>query len=135
MRKKHLNLLEWFIDLFEFKSVFDNEGNEYVLYASNEIDDIDVIQDKTAFEAVQNHIHFIDNIKSNEKSRVVDFSKKVGKLLLDALSVRYPNKHFVVFVTIDSTVIIRFHQKWDEEPWYFMMDTIYEGTTIICFDN
>lgn len=135
MKKKQIDLLDACLELFNLNSVFDQEGNEYILIASNEFIDLKDIQDKTAFEAVQNHVHIFENIRSKDVSNIVNVAKKIGKVLIDFLGLRYPNKHFVVFITIDTSMTIRFHQKWKDEPWYYMLDFNYEGTVVIHFDN
>jgi len=135
MKKDHFDLLNSCFSLFEFKTVFDNEGNEYVLNASNKTDEITDIEDKTAFEALQNHFHIFDNIRADQKKDIINFSNKFGKALIDILAKNYPSKHFVVFISVDTTMIVRFHQKWKNEPWYYMLNNDYEGTTILCFDN
>lgn len=135
MKNEHLNLAESLLELLEFKSLVDEFGNEYVLYKSSNITEIKDIEDKTAFEAIENHVHIFDNITQKQKESVIDFSKRIGKILLDNLTHKFPHKHFVVFVTINTSVIIRFHQKWDNEPWYYMIDESYEGTELLWFDN
>ena len=60
---KQIGFLEKIATLFEFKTVNDKYGNEFVLFANNTINDIDFVEDKTAFESSENHIHIINNIK------------------------------------------------------------------------
>ncbi len=135
MKKEHLNLAESLLSLLEFKTIADECGNEFVVYKSSNITEIKDIEDKTAFEALENHVHIFDNITKCQKESAVYFSKKLGKILLDNLSYKFPQKHFVVFVTVNTSVIIRFHQKWNDEPWYYMIDESYEGTELLWFDN
>lgn len=43
--------------LFRFKTVTDDGGNEFVLFADSPVDRVEHVQDKTAFEAAENHVH------------------------------------------------------------------------------
>lgn len=137
MRKEQLSLLNKYLDLFEFKTFTDTKGNEFVLYRSidtRQFADIDV-DDRTAFEAVQNHVHIFDNIRQSEKEAVTALMKRLGELMIDILSFEYPRKHFVVFVTVGDGAIIRFHQKWKDESWYYDVECEYEDSEIIMFEN
>lgn len=137
MRKEHLVILDSCLDLFEFKSISDKKGNEYVFYKSSEInpDDLYAVDDKTAFEAFQNHVHIFENIRTRQKTDAIKFAKKLGSLLIKLLSLNFPDKHFVVFVTVNDSVTIRFHQKWHGEPWYFITEEKYDGSELIWFEN
>lgn len=135
MKKDHFELANSILDLFEFKTLTDEKGDEYIIYKSSGITEISRVEDRTAFEATENHVHIFDNITKCQKQSVVDFSKRLGQILLDNLSFKYPHKHFVVFVTVNTEVIIRFHQKWENEPWYYSVDEPYEGTELFWFEN
>ncbi len=63
---KRIEYLARIAGLFRFKTVTDDEGNEFVLYADSPIDRVEHIRDRTAFEAVENHVHLIDNVKKEE---------------------------------------------------------------------
>ncbi len=122
MKKKEISALNEFISLFDFANISFG-GDEFILLKSCGITKItEPIEDKTAFEALQNHVHLFDNVKKSQQDEVCELSEKLGKLLLSALKQSFPDKHFVVFVTVDSEVIIRFHQKWSGEPWYYITD-------------
>lgn len=108
-----------------------------MVFDSSKIDELDFeeyFEDKTAFEALENHVHIFDNVHKSELADVITFSKRLGELLLYLLHCRYPKKHFVVFVTIDKSVVIRFHQKWSGEPWYYMTEDNAYDSTVLCFD-
>lgn len=51
------------------------------------------------------------------------------------LSFSFPDKHFVVFVTITDSMIIRFHQKWENEPYYYSNENFGNNEYMISFDN
>lgn len=122
--------------LFNFKVVTDLNDNEYVLYADSIINEITFeIEDKTQFEAVENHIHLVDNVKSDFND-FMETGKTLGETLLSVLKSKYPDKKFCVFVTVDigEAMIIRFHQIWRNEPLYYNPDNFNsENTRILMF--
>lgn len=123
--KSHkIEFLRQIIDLFEYKIISDSNGVEYVVYKSSSIESKDLadVEDRTAFEALENHVHLIDNIKKSDYGSIVELGKVLGEVMLNNLKCNFPNKSFVVFVTLTDSFIIRFHQKWDNEPEYFTVD-------------
>lgn len=100
----------------------DNNCIEFVLPKSNKIilDDI-AIEDKTAFEAVESHIHLLDNIKKDEFEDLIEIGSAFCQHYFFKLRQAYPTKIFVVYITIEvnESMILRFHQKWDDEPDYY----------------
>lgn len=123
---------------FDFKTAVDEQGNEYVLFADNNLDLIENIQDKTAFEAFENHIHLIDNIKNNEFGKLVAIAQNFGMALLNCLQIRYPQKRFIVYVSLrlKDSMIIRFHQRWEnEEPFCNPRDFVSKDEKVFIFQN
>lgn len=134
---KKLFLYNELLNIFEFKSIHDNLGNELIILdksTSNMLDGT-VFEDKTAFEALDSHIHLINNIRRYDKKDLIDFGKKIGKLLIDRLSFSFPEKHFIVYVTITDSMIIRFHQKWENESYYYDAENFKENEYVILFEN
>lgn len=114
-------LLDFLSDLFSFKLINDDCGNEFILFRSNPLDSVGGIDDKTQFEATENHIHICDNVKPKQFNGLTDIGEALGKALLHALSAEYPSKNFTVYVTVTlkDSMIIRFHQSWvNETPYY-----------------
>ncbi len=63
---RRIEFLELLVNLFQFKTVHDEKGNEYVLFSDNPINSAVNVQDHTAFEAIQNHVHLLVNIQKDE---------------------------------------------------------------------
>ena len=120
MFEKRLPLLMTFISLFHFKTVFDEFGNEYVLYESNPIHIIPHITDHVQFEASENHVHVLEHISRQEFASVDEFANDFMQLLLNSLLRCFPNKVFAVYLTVrlHDSMIIRFHQLWKDEPLF-----------------
>ncbi|MBQ7838102.1 MAG: hypothetical protein IJ395_05720 [Clostridia bacterium] len=130
MRKTEL--LKNVANLFDFKTLTDKNGNEYVVYADSKITETDFdIEDKTQFEALETHVHLIDNVKKNDFNDLVEIGRILGKTQLNALKTKYPDKEFCVFVTVDvgESMIIRFHQVWENEPVYYRPDDFNSDKT------
>lgn len=118
---KRIEYLARIAGLFRFKTVTDDLGNEFVLCADSPFDHVESIRDKTAFEAVENHVHLIDHVKKEEFDELIPIAKALGQALANDLKGQYPEKSFVVFVSLclNDSLIIRFHQKWDNEAPYY----------------
>jgi len=102
----------------------DEKGNEYVVCRGSVCKSLTGIDDKTAFEALENHVHLLDCINQKEAKQLESIGFDLGKALLASLKFTYPDKNFYVFVTIHigGSFIIRFHQKWEGEPAYINPD-------------
>ncbi len=135
MRK--FELLRAFSEMFDFKTVTDENGNEYVIYANSVLNEIgSELKDKTQFEAVENHIHLIDNVKKYDFDELIKIGKVLGETQLSVLKSKYPDKEFCVFVTVNigESMIIRFHQVWENEPVYYNPDDFNsEKTRVLMF--
>ena len=132
MRKTEL--LKSVANLFDFKTLTDKNGNEYVVYADSKITETDFdVEDKTQFEAVENHAHLADNVKKSDFEDLIEVGKVLGGTQLNALKAKYPDKEFCVFVTVDvgDSMIIRFHQVWENEPVYYNPDDFNSDKTKI----
>ena len=125
--------------LLRFKEVSDADGNVYVLFENSDICHVEhSIEDKTAFEAVENHCHLIDHLSSNDFSRIIDAAMLLGKILYWSLKSAYSEKRFVVFVTADrgDSLTIRFHQQWEgEDPYYSVKGWDPTQTLVIQVDE
>ncbi len=127
-----IELLKCFSEMFDFKTVTDENGNEYVIYGSSGITEIgSEIEDKTQFEALENHIHLADNFKKSDFEDLVEIGRVLGETQLNALKAKYPDKEFCVFVTVDigESMIIRFHQVRENEPVYYNPDDFNSDKT------
>ena len=94
------------------------------------------ISDKTEFEALENHVHLLDKITKKEFENSDEVSNLSGQVLLNCLRQKYPDKHFFVYVSVDlkDSMIIRFHQKWEnEEPYYSSGDDFGKNTKLFMF--
>lgn len=124
---RQIELLHSISKLFDYKVIKDKDGNEYVVYSKNRINYIDeTITDKTAFEAFENHEHISAGIKKSDFDDACYIGKTFGKTMLSSLKHTFPDKEFIVFVDIHfDEIIIRFHQKWDNESAYYNINADY----------
>ena len=127
---KRLDYFKAIAELFAFKTIMDDTGNEYVVYQNSTIDHISGIDDKTAFEALENHVHLLDRVKASEFDSLVVIGNQLGKALLARLKFQFPEKSFFVFVSIHlgDSFIIRFHQKWENEAPYYIPEQFQSAT-------
>lgn len=135
---KRFDFLQLTVCLFSFRTIEDDSGNEYVVYSSSTVtpESLKGITDKTEFEALENHVHLLDKITKKEFENAEEISDILGKLLLNCLRAKYPDKHFFVYVSVDlkDSMIIRFHQEWEnEEPYYNAEDDFGKNTKLFIF--
>ena len=121
---RRINTL-FFLDCFnKFKTITDENNTEYVVFENSTLNFVTGISDKTEFEALENHLHILDNISPKEFKRLLPIAESLGDLLLCCLKQKFPCKEFVVFVSmcVRDSLIIRFHQKWENELPYYNPD-------------
>jgi len=135
---KRIEYFELLAKTFEFKTIIDDYGNEFVLLKENCVDSFKKIEDKTEFEASENHIHLLDNINKNEFEILKKIAPILGQAVLHSLTSQYAQKHFRVYVSIHlyDSMIIRFHQKWDNEEFYCNPDEFTSSKEkVYAFEN
>lgn len=133
---RRIEYFELFAGLFQYKTIYDDKGNEYVLFADNPINSVENVQDHTAFEALENHVHLICNMQKGEFQKSLEIAKKIGTALSNNLHTCYPDKSFFVFISCrqKDDMIIRFHQTWENEaPYYNPSDFINENEKVYMF--
>ena len=109
----------------KFKILQDNEGTEYVIWENaSSFEDLSFIPDKTAFEAQENHIHLVDNIKKEEFETLCNIAQIICNHMLLKLKDSFPSKNFVVYVSVHirDSMILRFHQVWEDEEEYYSVN-------------
>lgn len=134
---KKLEYFQLISNLFKFKIICDEHNNEYVLFAQNSLCYVEKISDRTQFEACENHIHLIDNLKKEEYASCIEVAQSLGKALLYCLHATYPERQFVVFVSLrlNDSMIIRFHQRWQNEaPYFNPNDFASDQETVLKFE-
>ena len=135
---KRIEYFEALSKLFEFKTIADEQGNEFVVSKGSQLDSVKSIEDRTEFEAFENHIHLLNNIKNDEFETLKAVAQNLGPVLLNTLKTHYPGKHFYVYVSIHlhDSMTIRFHQKWDgEEPFCNPDEFTSPKEKVFCFQG
>ncbi len=134
---KRFDFLQSIVGLFSFKTIADDCGNEYVVFGDSGItmSDLKNISDRTEFEALENHVHLLDKITKKEFEISDEISKVLGTTVLNCLRQKYSDKHFFVYVSVDlkDSMIIRFHQKWENEEPYYNSDDFGKNTKLFMF--
>ena len=133
-----IEYLKIIASLFNYKTVIDNQNNEFVLLKSSPINKIQDVTDKTEFEANENHVHLVNHVRKNELFQIINIADNLGNAVLSSLKYYYPNKHFMVYVTVRlyDSLIVRFHQKWsNEEPYYNPSDFIFQNEKVFLYEE
>ena len=133
---KRTDFFKKIIDLFCFKILKDKDNNEYVVFSNSPIDELGKVEDKTEFEAIENHVHILDNIKENEFDELLLIANDLGHIFHQVLKNNFPDKFFYVYIslTLYDSMIIRFHQKWGGEvPYYNLQISDDKDERILLF--
>ena len=120
----------------EFYSLKDADGNELILLDTGNREKSFGKEkiDKTQTEAYLNHFHVWGRFRACDEMKIKKLCERIAKNLLERLVCKYNKKKFVVFLEVNSreSIIIRFHQIWENEPTYY--DTDY-FTNVTEFKN
>lgn len=130
---KQISYLYLISQLFMFKTIEDEHGNEYVLFEANKLNHIEGIADRTAFEACENHVHLLNHIKAGTLDVCSSIAKSIGQAVLNNLHAAFPQKKFIVFVSMrkNDSLVLRFHQKWINEKPYYNPDDFQSNEEIV----
>ena len=122
---KQVEWLERLTQAYQFEEVASEDGCTYILRASYEREKVGVIEDRTAFEAVENHVHLLDWVKLKEYKTLERIAPTLCTTLLASLKYQYPGRNFSAYVTITlhDSMILRFHQNWEGEASYYDENT------------
>ena len=104
---RQVEYFELISNLSEFKTMMTQRGEELVFFKNATIYDIDAVEDKTWFEAAENHIHLLDNVRKSEFDALIPVAQKLGRLLLGNLKLSYPDKRFMVFVSLSGSEFLK----------------------------
>ena len=128
-----LSALKTFALIFNTEIITDINGNSFGVLSGEYGDFNYEVNDKTEFEAVNNHIHILDNISKAELGELKDISMDLCKCIQYTLQTKYPDKQFYVYATASEhdSFILRFHQSWNNERPYYSPDFTYEDDLVI----
>lgn len=116
----------------EFYCQRDIHGNTYVFLnegRGGKTNILPEIQDKTQLEAIENHIHLFDGpFRKKDYELIKELSLRLAQNMFDKLTDAFPEKKFMLYLTMNNdSVIIRFHQRWDNEPPYYDLTDTYDA--------
>ena len=108
----------------------DEAGNELLCLYDDHRKTIPLsVKDKTAYEAVNNHVHLLDDISDEVFSKLVVDAPILCRLIYNNIKAQYPQKKLAVYVTVSrcDSFTIRFHQVWPGEPLYYNPEDFSSG--------
>lgn len=118
-----------------FYTRMDSAQHEFVLLDTGTPDPGVIphpVTDKTQFEAFENHVHIFDRrIRKEDYDKARRIGTAIAENLYHRLTARFPEKAFMVYLTINAQgAIVRFHQIWENEPPYFDETAQYDAEII-----
>lgn len=108
--------------LLHYHVLTDAAGNELLCLCDDHRKTIPLsVEDKTAYEAVNNHEHLLDDISDEAFSELVADAPVLCRLIYCNIKMKYPHRKLAVYVAVSrhDSLTVRFHQVWmGELPYY-----------------
>ena len=108
----------------------DAAGNELLCLCDDHRKTIPLsVEDKTAYEAGNNHEHLLDDISDEAFSELVADAPVLCRLIYCNIKMQYPQRKLAVYVAVSrhDSLTIRFHQVWTGEPPYYDPEDFSSG--------
>lgn len=121
--------LQRIAELFSYRTIPGEVADEFVVFSQSQLKEGRHIKDKTAFEAIENHIHLLDDLSKDEFKSIDAVAQAFITALHFNLKAWYPQRKFAVYATasLGDSFILRFHQLWEGEAPYYCPDD-YDGS-------
>lgn len=99
----------------------NSRGEELVFLKGLEDGGIVDCVSNTQCEATENHVHLFDRVNKQDREAALGVSLAIARNLKASLQRHFPERDFVVYLDLnyDDSVIVRFHQRWIQEPLYY----------------
>lgn len=100
----------------------DAAGNELLCLCDDHRTTIPLsVADKMAYEAVNNHMHLLDELSDAAFAKLVADAPVLCQLIYRNIKLQYPQKRIAVYVEVSrrDSLTVRFHQVWDQESPYW----------------
>ena len=119
--------LTGFASWLDTEIVTDKSSKDFVLLSGSHGELDYEVQDKTEFEAVNNHVHILDKLSPSELDGLREIAPVLCRCIQYTLQAKYPGRQFYVYATasVNDSFILRFHQSWDDEPPYYSPELPY----------
>lgn len=108
--------------LLHYHVLTDAAGNELLCLCDDHRKTIPLsVEDKTAYEAGNNHEHLLDDISDEAFSELVADAPVLCRLIYCNIKMKYPHRKLAVYVAVSrhDSLTVRFHQVWmGELPYY-----------------
>ena len=114
-------LFRTFSQLLHYHVLTDAAGNELLCLCDDHRKAIPLsVEDKTAYEAGNNHEHLLDDISDEAFSELVTDAPVLCRFIYCNIKMQYPQRKLAVYVAVSrhDSLTVRFHQVWTGEPPY-----------------
>jgi hypothetical protein len=108
--------------LLHYHVLTDAAGNELLCLCDDYRKTIPLsVEDKTAYEAGNNHEHLLDDISDEAFSELVADAPVLCRLIYCNIKMKYPHRKLAVYVAVSrhDSLTVRFHQVWMGELSYY----------------
>ncbi len=124
------DLLRTFLQLLHVHVITDAAENELLCLCDDRRTTIPLsVKDKTAYEAVNNHEHLLDDLSDDEFAVLAADAPVLCRLVYSNIKMQYPQRKLAVYVTVSrhDSIAVRFHQVWEQEPIYYQSEDFSSG--------
>lgn len=123
-------LFQTFSQLLHYQVLTDAAGNELLCLCDDHRKTIPLsVEDKTAYEAGNNHEHLLDDISDEAFSELVADAPVLCRLIYCNIKMQYPRRKLAVYAAVNrhDSLTVRFHQVWTGEPPYYDPEEFSSG--------
>ena len=124
------DLLRTFLQLLHVHVITDVTGSELLCLCDDRRTTIPLsVKDKTAYEAVNNHEHLLDDLSDDEFAVLITDAPVLCRLVYSNIKMQYPQRKLAVYVTVSryDSLAVRFHQVWAKESLYYNSEDFSSG--------
>lgn len=124
------DLLRTFLQLLHVHVITDVTGSELLCLCDDRRTTISLsLKDKTAYEAVNNHEHLLDDLSDDEFAVLITDAPVLCRLVYSNIKMQYPQRKLAVYVTVSryDSLAVRFHQVWAKESLYYNSEDFSSG--------
>lgn len=123
-------LFRTFSQLLHYHVLTDAAGNELLCLCDDHRKTVPLsVEDKTAYEAGNNHEHLLDDISDEVFSELVADAPVLCRLIYCNIKMQYPRRKLAVYAAVSrhDSLTVRFHQVWTGEPPYYDPEDFSSG--------
>lgn len=125
-----VDLCRAFSQLWHVHLLTDAAGKELLCLQDDRRKTIPLaVADKTAYEAVNNHMHLLDDLSDAAFAELAADAPVLCQIIYRNIRLQYPQKRLAVYAEVSrhDSLTVRFHQVWNQERPYWNPEDFASG--------